>query len=262
MTRTEFQEFEGIFQELGNDCPQILGILATGSLFQYKDYLDFQEFPERQHNNYFAVDSAKCRNLGFSKSSDVDIWVTLKDHNLSSTIRAELDEMSIELMDSYSSLDLDTWAAECQQRFGKYCKNPEHYSVDWIAKNRGSFWESEVLQADAINRMTERMPEFCSRYNYFFDTSLNQFLEIRAFPESLLNVKLATVNATKYDRVPIPIWLRSWLTEFNTHVLYSSDESNIFPFKEDGIILGDKIGRHYGLCDLSDKDLYLRGFRG
>jgi hypothetical protein len=90
---------------------------------------------------------------------------------------------------------------------------------------------------------------------------LNNFLEIRAFPESLLNVKLVRVNTTGYDRVPIPIWIRSWLTKYNTHVLYAGDDVQTFPFKPDGIILGDRIGKYYGLDNRSDEDLFLSGFQ-
>lgn len=260
MTKKEFIEFKKIFKEVAEKYSEVLGILATGSLFQDKCYFKFKELPKREINDYFYIDKRKNRNLGFKKTSDIDIWVILKDHNLPKNICEELDEKSINLIEEYKKIDLESWSRKCQEQFGEYCKNKKHYSKRWINQNNGFYWKSRRFQSEIIKLVHKRLNKFCERFNYFFDIDLDDFLEIRAFPESLLNVKLIVVNTKENRRVPIPVYLKSWLTKYNTQVLYSNKNAKIFPFKPKGIILGERIGKHFKLNKFTDEELYLGGF--
>lgn len=260
MSKDEFKTFEGLFEEITEKYSDVIGIVATGSLFQYRDYRNFKTLPKRIQNNYFAIDAAKARNLGYNKSSDIDIWVTLRDKNLPEEILESLDQKAIDLIEAYSEMDKDAWARLCNSTFGEFAKNEKHYQDEWIRKNNSQYWKSTGFQRDLINLVTENMGDFCDRFSYFFDKSLSDFLEVRAFPESLLHVKMSTVNSISFDRVPLPIYLKSWLTDYNAHVLYAHNDARIFPFEPEGVVLGEKIGKHFGLDRLSEEELYLRKF--
>lgn len=266
MTPAEFQQFNNIFTMLGQRYKTVVGILATGSYFQHNKFTrfdahaNFNSFLHDRDNPYFAVDHAKSRNLSFNKKSDIDIWVALKDYNLPKNILHKLNEEAIKVMEKRGKVTKEQWANLSFEMFNEYCKNPRHYTKEWTSANKGEFWKSKEFQSDAIRMMTRTMPEFCNRYNYFCSSSLENLLEVRAFPESLLHVKLVRVDTAEHQRVPIPVYIKSWLTKYNTHTLFASPDATIYPFKREGIVLGEDIGKHFGLDKLTDEQLYVRGF--
>ncbi len=95
----------------------------------------------------------------------------------------------------------------------------------------------------------EHLPDFVERVNKFTSKAIpGDFLEIRAYPESVFNLRPDQImmEGDILDREPFPqIGDDQWISpDHSSAVLYSSDESTIYPFRLDGRIVGEDISRY------------------
>jgi hypothetical protein len=102
--------------------------------------------------------------------------------------------------------------------------------------------------------IVERMPDFVSKVNQrFTDKIPGDFLEVRAFPESLFHLRPddTMMPNMQEDRMAFPrIANRQWISpEHSSLVLYASDRVTIYPFRENGRILGSRIADYLAADD-------------
>jgi nucleoside diphosphate kinase len=95
----------------------------------------------------------------------------------------------------------------------------------------------------------EHIPDFAERVNRFTSKTIpGDFLEIRAYPESVYNLRPDQIlmEGGILDREPFPqIGDDQWISpDHSSAILYSSGESAIYPFKLDGRIVGEDMNRY------------------
>lgn len=244
-------------QEVAQHYPDITGVLAIGSLIQTfrppMSYLE-QRRPGHLGEAYDSVRNAGRRKLFPGSKSDLDIWVALKDTPASEEAEYGVSTAGISLIEELANGNVERgtrqWHDKKRAAFAGYYKRPEYYSntfadanpqdAPWMAANFKQHLESSVIEA---------IPDFVERVNRFTSKTIpGDFLEIRAYPESVYNLRPDQVmmEGNILDREPFPqIGDDQWISpEHSSSILYASSESKIYPFKEDGRIIGADIDRY------------------
>jgi nucleoside diphosphate kinase len=241
---------EGV-QNISRKFSDIIGVLGVGSLFQPTIIPDGFFIP--RYNNVRGIAYEKIRNPGRRKlaireGTDLDLWICTKDTDESRSAQTKVELGAIALISELVSGTLkwgsQQWHNKKQAIFNKYYKNQELYPNDFISLNNNSEpWMANQFKKMLEDYLIENIPSFIEKVNANFSKKIpGDFLEIRAFPESLFHLRPddAMMHNMQEDRMPFPrIANDQWIsTEHSSFVLYSTDEVSIYPFKEKGRILG------------------------
>jgi hypothetical protein len=244
-------------QAVAAEYPDITGVVAIGSLIQTfrppSSFLE-QRRPGELGAAYDSVRNAGRRKLFPGSNSDLDIWVALKDTPASAAAEYSVSTAGISLIEELANGSVKRgtrqWHDKKRSAFSGYYKQPEYYSprfseanpqdAPWMAANFKQHLESAIL---------EHIPDFVERVNKFTSKRIpGDFLEIRAYPESVYNLRPDQVmmEGDILDREPFPqIGDDQWISpEHSSAILYSSGESTIYPFRVDGRIVGEDMNRY------------------
>ena len=252
----EFKRFSGIIRETAQDFPEIQGVLITGSLVQYV------RLPNRQNGYKLnsmqkAYEDIVCRSRRKffpHLDSDLDIWLLIDDIKGNDFVPKELDDKALELIDWYAkqkTLDLKEWIDKKHEAFDVFYKQVLLYPKSWTKKNEIPYygWGFKETLVDNIGcglkPVRDRIKGFFSK-NYPRD-----FLEVRAFPSSVFNLRpeKITLDDGEVDRTPFPYYMKDWLdSERNCVVLYRRKDNKeaIYPFDEGGVVLGQRVADEIG----------------
>ena len=249
-------------QNTAQNFTDIIGVLGVGSLFQPSRTPD--DFFISRHNTARGIAYEKIRNpsrrrLAIREGTDLDIWICTRDNNNSRSAQERVELGAIALLSELVSGTLKWGSGHWHNKkiavFGQYYKNPEFYSKEFISLNNGSEpWMASKFKSMLEEYVSEHMPNLVEKVNNLFDKKIpGNFFEIRAFPESLFHLRPddALMFNMKEDRMPFPrIANDQWIsTEHSSFVLYKSDDVTIYPFKENGRILGSSISEFIAVDD-------------
>lgn len=250
----EYTLFLSAVQNTAQNFTDIIGVLGVGSLFKPERTPD--DFFISRYNTPRGIAYEKIRNpsrrrLAIREGTDLDIWICTRDNNNSRSAQEKVELGAIALLSELVSGTLKWGSGHWHNKkiavFGQYYKNPEFYSKEFIASNNGSEpWMAHQFKSMLEEYVIKHMPNLVEKVNNLFDKKIpGNFFEIRAFPESLFHLRPddALMPNLKEDRMPFPrIANDQWIsTEHSSFVLYKSDEVTIYPFKENGRILGSRI---------------------
>ena len=250
----EYTLFLKAVQNTAKKFTDIVGVLGVGSLFQPSRTPD--DFFIPRYNTARGIAYEKIRNpsrrrLAIREGTDLDIWICTKDNNNSRSAQERVELGAIALLSELVSGTLKWGSGHWHNKkiavFGQYYKNPEFYSKNFITANNGSEpWMAHRFKSILEEYVIEYMPNFVEKVNHLFDKKIpGNFLEIRAFPESLFHLRPddALMSNMREDRMPFPrIANDQWIsTEHSSFILYKSDSVTIYPFRENGRILGSDI---------------------
>lgn len=253
-------------QSVAKQHPRILGVLAIGSLVQTETPADFYvpRHEGRAGQAYEQIRRPLRRKNGMCRDSDLDIWICTEDTLVSEAARPQVDKGGAALVEEIASGTLKKgslhWRSKKLQAFGRYYKQNDLYHGE--DKHP---WLSEGFKSELEDIVSTTMPEFSQRINGHFSKHIpGDFLEVRAFPESLFNLRPdeATLPNGTEDRAPFPrIADDQWIsTRHNAHVFYVKDGISIYPFVEDGEVLGSSIGAHIdNLAEMEKRKLSYGG---
>lgn len=142
------------------------------------------------------------------------------------------------------------WVGLKKSAFREFYKQPFLYSAEWIRKNPLPA-HATGFQGVLESNITSRLPRFVEKISYYFNKKIpGEFLEIRAFPSSVFNLRPEKIiHGHREDRTPFPIYLKDWVdTEYNCHILYrrDGDGSLIYPFNPHGYVPGQELTEYTG----------------
>ncbi|HLP86318.1 MAG TPA: hypothetical protein VK153_00345 [Candidatus Paceibacterota bacterium] len=261
----EYTLFLKAIQDTAKKFTDIIGVLGVGSLFQPLRTPD--DFFIPRYNTARGIAYEKIRNpsrrrLAIREGTDLDIWICTKDNNNSRSAQKRVEIGAIALLSELVSGTLKWGSGHWHNKkiavFGQYYKNPEFYSKEFIALNNGSEpWMAYQFKSILEKYIIEHMPYFVKNVNNIFAKKIpGNFLEIRAFPESLFHLRPddALMPNMQEDRMPFPrIANDQWISpEHSSFILYKSEDVNIYPFKENGRILGSCISEFLAVDDTVD----------
>ncbi len=259
----EFALFLQSVHDTAKNFPDIIGVLAVGSLVQPSNIPD--NFFTPQHNTarglaYEQIRNPGRRRLTLREESDLDIWICTKDTSASCSAQNRVELGAIALLSELVSGTLKRgsvhWYDKKQAVFGPYYKNQRFYSNDFIVTNEGNEpWMAHKFKVSLEACIIERMPSFVEKVNQRFAKKIpGNFLETRAFPESLFHLRPddTLMPNMKEDRMPFPrVGNDQWISpEHSSLVLYVADTVTIYPFKENGRILGSRIAEYLAMGEM------------
>ena len=244
-------------QEVAAEYPDITGILAIGSLIQTfrppSSFLE-QRLPGELGAAYDSVRNTGRRKLFPGPKSDLDIWVALKDTPESAAAEYSVSTAGISLIEELANGNLERgtrqWHDKKRAAFGGYYKRPEYYSARFARANpQDAPWMAANFKQHLESAILEHIPDFVERVNRFTSKAIpGDFLEIRAYPESVYNLRPDQImmEGDILDREPFPqIGDDQWISpDHSSAILYSSSESTIYPFRLDGRIVGEDMSRY------------------
>lgn len=253
---SEWYIFNEEVKDVASSDASILGVLAMGSLIQtFLPPANFYEprRPGPYGEAYEQVRNPNRRKVYPSNSSDLDIWVCTEDTLFSSQGQAQVDLGAIALLGELASGTIrrgtPQWSQKKAAAFGSYYKKPEMYDRDFTKNNPGTPWMAEGFKSRLEGRLQTKLPEMCERLNKFTSKQIpGDFLEIRAFPQSLFNLRPDDVvmESGTIDRQPFPrIADDQWISPSHaSYLLYNSGKADIYPFDLSGRTLGAEIAEY------------------
>lgn len=230
----------------------ILGVLAIGSLVQLDTPKDFY-IPRHAGKAGIAYESIRRplrRKNAACKDSDLDIWICTEDTVASEHAKSQVDRGGAALVEELASGTLEKgtlhWRSKKLQAFGRYYKRLNLYHM---ANGQDEPWLANDFKAELEEIISSTMPQFVQNINENFSKKIpGNFFEIRAYPESLFNLRPdeAQLENGNEDRAPFPrIADDQWIdTDHNAYIFYAKNDISIHPFIEGGEILGATIGKH------------------
>ena len=244
-------------QEVAAEYPDITGVLAIGSLIQTfrppSSFLE-QRYPGELGAAYDSARNAGRRKLFPGSKSDLDIWVALKDTPESAAAEYSVSTAGISLIEELANGSVERgtrqWHDKKRAAFSGYYKHPEYYSDRFADANSQDYpWMAASFKQHLESTIIKNMPDFVERVNRFTSKAIpGDFLEIRAYPESVYNLRPDQImmDGDILDREPFPqIGDDQWISpDHSSFILYSSDESTIYPFRLDGHIVGEDMSRY------------------
>jgi len=250
----EYAVFLQAVENTAKHFPDIIGVLGVGSLMQPPVTPD-DFFMPRYHTArglaYERIRNPARRRLAIHEGSDLDIWICTKDTSASRSAQKKVERGALALLSELVSGTLEWGSVHWHNKklavLGQYYKNPEFYSQDFIAANGGSEpWIARQFKALLEAAIIQSLPGFVERVNQrFIDKIPGDFLEVRAFPESLFHLRPddTMMPNMQEDRMAFPRVADSqWISpEHSSVVFYASGSVTIYPFKEGGRILGSRI---------------------
>lgn len=250
---SEFSDFKGIIKEVCEQNEDIQGVVITGSLTQRLRLPDPDEtsYLNKYDEAYSLIENKGRRRVFPSKTSDLDVWVCLKDPDGLGDVKTALESRAIELLcwlaDNQHRHNTSEWIARKQAAFDKFYKQAYMYSAQWNAQNPKMPWRGSTLKREIVEALQHSMPSLVARINYHFDKKIpGEFIELRAFPASTFNLRVEELFIDgAVDKTPFPFILERLLDmQRNCFVLYVSEKGldrMIYPLNEDGERLGNSI---------------------
>jgi hypothetical protein len=159
VTPEELSDFQDVITEVCERNNEIKSVLMTGSLTQRLRLPDpiHEDFDSKYEAAYSLIEKKSRRRIYPSRTSDLDIWVCLKNpEGIEADVEAIIESRGIELIkwlaDNVSLYPTDKWAELKMQAFGEFYKQVYMYSAAWNASNpkmpwRGSQLKREIAQA-------------------------------------------------------------------------------------------------------------------
>jgi hypothetical protein len=261
----EYSLFLQAIQERVKSFPDAIGVLGVGSLMHSSEIPD--DFFTPRYNTARGLAYERIRNPGrrrltIREESDLDIWICTKDTDTSSSAQENVELGAVALLGELVSGTLEWgsvhWHNKKLSVLGRYYKNPEFYSNDFVIANGGSEpWMANRFKASLEAYVIEHMPDFVNRVNQRFSKKIpGDFFEIRAFPESLFHLRPddTLMPNMQEDRMPFPrVANDQWISpEHSSLVLYASDSVTIYPFRETGRVLGSRIADYLAVEDATN----------
>lgn len=258
----EYEQFLQAVRSTAQNFPDIIGVLAVGSLVQTSEIPD--DFFIPRHNTprglaYEQIRNPGRRRLGIQESSDLDIWICTKDTDASRAAQERVEIGGIALLSELVSGTLEWgsfhWHNKKQAIFGQYYKNPEFYSKEFICANGNDEpWMAREFKKQLEACVVEHIPGFVEKVNKGFSKKIpGIFFEIRAFPESLFHLRIdgTMMPNMQVDRAPFPRVFNDQLIspDHGSFILFTSESVAIYPFKKDGRVLGSRIADYLAVDD-------------
>jgi hypothetical protein len=262
LTQKEFVLFLQAVHDAAKNFPDIIGILAVGSLVHSPTIPD--NFFTPQYNTtrglaYERIRNPSRRRLAIRERTDLDIWICTKDTSDSCSAQERVELGAIALLSELTSGTLEWgsmhWHNKKLAILGQYYKNPEFYSKNFVITNGDNEpWMANQFKALLESHVIERIPGFVEKVNQHFVKKIpGKFLEIRAFPESLFHLRPddTVMPNMQEDRMAFPrIANEQWISpKHSSLILYASDDVKIYPFKSNGRILGSRIANYLAVKD-------------
>lgn len=235
--------------------PDITGVLAIGSLVQsFRPPINFYE---NQRSGplgvaYESIRHPERRKVFPSNHSDLDIWVAVRDTKESAGIEQAVSLGGISLLEELASGRVQRgtpqWGRKKEAAFNAYYKNPDLYPRGFTttAHDGAQPWMATRFKSMVEQALLHRTPDFVDRIARFTEKKIpGNFLEVRAFPESVFNLRPddVAVPGDGEDRQPFPrIADEQWIGPSHaSRVLHAADGAGIYPFAGEGRILGQAI---------------------
>lgn len=235
--------------------PDITGVLAIGSLVQ--SFRPPVNFYENQRSGplsvaYESIRHPERRKVFPSNRSDLDIWVAVRDTKESANAEHAVSIAGIALLEELASgavqRGTSQWGRKKEAAFNAYYKNPALYprSFTTTAHQGAQPWMATRFKTMVEQAVLHRLPGFAERIARFTEHKIpGDFLEVRAFPESVFNLRPDDVPilGDGKDRQPFPrIADEQWIGQSHaSSVLYAADGVGIYPFTSEGRVLGREI---------------------
>lgn len=254
LCENEFEDFCQEIKIIASRNARIMGVLAIGSMVQTETPDDFY-IPLRSgrlSSAYETVRRPLRRKIGPSRNSDLDIWVCTKDNDFSRKSRRIVELGGMALLEELAAGTLkkgtNHWRNKKLEVFGRYYKKTNLYDLDSGDIDREP-WMAHDFKRQVEDAMIKTMPKFVERVNETMNKRIpGDFIEVRAFPESLFHLRPDESNLEGgiEDRAPFPrIADEQWISAgHNAFVFYAREGVSIYPFVEDGDVLGSRIDRH------------------
>ncbi|MDO4870993.1 MAG: hypothetical protein Q3996_02775 [Candidatus Saccharibacteria bacterium] len=271
ITKGEWNKFNEEFCTVAEEFKHIVGALAIGSLVQNNFSIDFfeQKRPGLLGTAYESIRNPDRRKMTTSSQSDLDIWIATKDNTASINAGEKVDIAGCALIDELASGSLERgtlhWMKKKKACFEEFYKQNVFYYQIFIEQN----YKKEPWMAHGFKDLLEKQLiinnlSFVKKINEYFNKQIpGDFLEIRAYPESLFHLRPddVAINDGAIDREPFPrIADSQWVgTDTSSIILYENNPS-IYPFREDGIILGNSIHEFIDAIDNQEKSYSLGAF--
>ncbi len=246
------EDLQDRIEDVAKQYKHILGVLAIGSLVQLSTPKNFY-IPRHTGKAGMAYESIRRplrRKDTACKDSDLDIWICTEDTASSEHAKPQADKGGSALVEELASGTLEKgtshWQSKKLQAFGHYYKQLDLYHT---ADGQLEPWLADDFKTELEEVITSTMPKFAQNINKKFSKKIpGNFLEVRAYPESLFNLRpdeAQLANGTE-DRAPFPrIADDQWISiDHNAHIFYAKDSISIYPFRDDGEVLGEAIGQH------------------
>lgn len=251
----EFFTLKDIVSKNAARFADIHGVFITGSLVQK---VGLPSPPKTYNLNplsraYAGVVGRTRRKLFPHIDSDFDFWILTKEQPGNEGLPKVLSEAGHELLEWYAAQEkpnLAEWIHLKKRKFDSIYKKGYLYSNDWIAQNPTPC-EAGAFKNRVESDIVAKLPELVSKVNYYFKKKLpGNFIEARAFPASVFNLKTERIPVgTEEDRTPFPFYLRDWVDlDRNCIVLYKQEgaENLIYPFNRHGAIPGQELAKSIG----------------
>lgn len=259
----EYEQFLQAVHYTVKNFPDIIGVCAVGSLVQTQEIPD--DFFMPRYNTarglaYEQIRNPGRRRLGIHGGSDLDIWICIKDTDVSRAAQERVEIGGIALLSELVSGTLEWgsfhWHNKKQAVLGQYYKNPEFYSREFSFTNGNDEpWKACEFKRQLEAYVIEHIPGFVEKVNRGFSKKIpGNFFETRAFPESLFHLRIdgTMMPNMQVDRAPFPRVFNDQLIspDHSSLILYASESVTIYPFKKDGRILGSRIADYLAVDDM------------
>ena len=257
MDPSEWYIFNEQVQESAYNFPDITGVLAIGSLIQSFRPPSYFSEPRRTGPlgmAYEAVRNPERRKIFPNNNSDLDIWVAVRDTAESFKAEQPVSLGAVALLEELAAGEVQRgtrqWHNKKFSAFGGFYKQVDLYPRTFRSSNdEDEPWMASRFTNILEQSIMEKLPDFVQRVARFTDKKIpGGFLEVRAFPESTYNLRPDDVPMEDgiKDRQPFPrIADEQWIgPNHASHILYNSDQSTIYPFQQNGRVLGVDIGTY------------------
>lgn len=243
------------------EYPDIVGVLAVGSLVQAEipDGFFIPKYNTPRGRAYEHIRNPGRRRLTIRDESDLDLWICVRDTEASSAAQEQVELGALALLSELVSGTISWgsvhWRNKKAAIFGPYYKTRGLYPQDFVIANGGEQpWLAQGFKKSLEARIIERIPAVMSKVNENFRKKIpGDFLEIRAFPESLFHLRPddTVMPNMQEDRMPFPrIADDQWIgTAHSSVIMYKSDAVSIYPFKSNGRILGSSVVEYLQVDD-------------
>ncbi len=253
---TDLETFKDGASTIASYFTDIVGVLAIGSLVQsFRPPNDFSvsRRPGELGLAYEGIRQPERRRVFPRQQSDLDIWICVKDTAESAEAAEIVDLGAIALIEELANgaalRGTAQWARKKNTAFGPHYKQHMLYPIRFQqAQSRDAPWIAQSYTSLLERYMLDNMPEAVARINgYSSKTIPGDFLEVRAFPESLFNLRPEenTLPDGTTERMPFPrIGDDQWISPNHTSFILYENGATIYPFDKNGTILGRAIHDH------------------
>lgn len=263
----EFELFCEIIRHTASEYSEILGVLVTGSFVQRLQLPlpsgNASSNRSSEHAVYERIVSRTRRKFSTHPGSDLDIWVLTEDAPETANIWQTLDAKAIALVRWYAQHgedDVMKWIMRKHEAFDAYYKKDDFYPATWVSSSPLPHLALGFREC-IVDRIGNHLGDFRHRVMIHMQKPYpTKFLEVRAFPKALFNLRPEKIAVTpeNLDRTPFAYYLKDWLDlEENCIVLYTKEGATelIYPFDTNGRVpgqaLADAVGWKHTDIDLS-----------